>query len=47
MSTQSPDNTVLSTQLHNLNLEKHTDGAVRDATKRGFIPRLLARLNPF
>ena len=41
------DNTVLSTQLYDLNLEKHTRGAVRDATKRGFIPRLLGRLNPF
>ena len=43
----TPDNTVLSTQLHDLNLEKHTRGAVRDATRRGFIPRLLGRLNPF
>ncbi len=41
------DNSVLSTQLHDLNLEKHTTGAVRDATKRGLIPRLLGKLNPF
>lgn len=41
------DNTVLSTQLHNLNLEKHTKGPVRDATKRGLIPRLIDRINPF
>ena len=43
----TPDNTILSTQLHDLNLEKHTRGAVRDATRRGFIPRLLGKLNPF
>lgn len=41
------DNTVLSTQLHDLNLEKQTSGAVRDATRRGFISRVLDRINPF
>lgn len=41
------DNTVLSTQLHELNLEKHTKGPVRDATRRGLIPRLIDRISPF
>ena len=41
------DNTVLSTQLHDLNLEKRTSGPVRDATRRGLIPRLIDGLNPF
>lgn len=41
------DNTVLSTQLHDLNLEKQTSGAVHDATRRGFISRMIDRINPF
>ena len=41
------DNTVLSTQLHDLDLKKQTRGAIRDATRRGFIPRLIDRINPF
>lgn len=41
------DNTVLSTQLHDLNLEKQHTGAVRDATKRGAVPKWLDALNPF
>jgi flagellar L-ring protein precursor FlgH len=41
------DNTVLSTQLYDLNLNKVHKGAVRDTTKRGWIPRLLDVLNPF
>lgn len=43
----SLDNTVLSTQLHNLELTKTHDGPVRDATKRGWATRLLDALNPF
>lgn len=42
-----PDNTVLSNQLHDLDVRKVTKGAARDGTKRGFIPRLLDVLNPF
>jgi flagellar L-ring protein precursor FlgH len=42
-----PDNTVLSTQVYDLELTKTHKGAVRDATKRGWIPRLLDALNPF
>ncbi len=43
----SAGNTVLSTQLHDLHLQKHTRGPVRDASKRGFIPRVVDRVNPF
>ena len=42
-----PDNTLLSTQLYDLELKKTHKGAVRDATKRGWIPRALDWLNPF
>jgi flagellar L-ring protein precursor FlgH len=41
------DNTVLSTQLLNLDVVKKTKGAVRDTTKRGFIPKILDQINPF
>lgn len=41
------DNSVLSTQLIDLDVVKKTSGAVRDTTKRGFIPKLLDKLNPF
>ena len=40
-------NSVLSTDLHDLDLVKQTKGAVRDATKRGLIHRLLDFVNPF
>ena len=40
-------NTVLSTQLHDLRLEKKTTGPVRQATRRGWIPRLIDIVNPF
>ncbi len=43
----TPDNTVLSTQVYDLELTKTHKGAVRDWTKRGWIPRLLDALNPF
>lgn len=42
-----PDNTVLSTQLYDLELRKTHSGVVRDATKRGWVPRALDWLNPF
>lgn len=41
------DNTILSTQLYDLVLEKSTKGAVTDTTKRGLIPKVLDKLNPF
>ena len=40
-------NAVLSTDLHDLNLEKTTKGEVRDTNKRGLIHRLLDILSPF
>jgi flagellar L-ring protein precursor FlgH len=43
----TPDNSVLSTQLADLSLEKTTNGAVRDTSKRGWIPKLIDSLNPF
>ncbi len=42
-----PDNTVLSTQLFDLELRKTHTGVVRDSTKRGWMPRALDWLNPF
>lgn len=41
------DNSVLSTQLYDLSLDKQHSGAVKDTTTRGLIPRLLDKLNPF
>jgi len=43
----TPDNTVLSSQVYNLELITNQKGAVRDTTKRGFIPKLLDFINPF
>jgi flagellar L-ring protein precursor FlgH len=42
-----PDNTLLSTQLYDLELNKSHKGAVRDTTKRGWVPKLLDAINPF
>lgn len=42
-----PDNTVLSTQLYDLELRKNHSGPVHDATKRGWVPRAIDWLNPF
>lgn len=41
------DNTILSTQLGDLDLRKFTEGSVRDATKRGLLPRFTDWINPF
>jgi flagellar L-ring protein FlgH len=43
----TPDNTVLSTQIYNLELQKNHKGAVRDTSKRGFIPKIIDAINPF
>jgi len=43
----SLDNTVLSTQLYDLDLRKEHTGTVRNATRRGWLPRLLDAVNPF
>lgn len=41
------DNTVLSTQMYDLEFTKKHTGAVRDSTRRGLLPRLLDLINPF
>ena len=41
------DNTVLSTQIHDLTLQKNHKGAVKDHTQRGWLVKLLDVLNPF
>jgi flagellar L-ring protein precursor FlgH len=43
----SVDNTILSSQLYDTKLITNHKGAVRDSTKRGWIPRLLDLINPF
>lgn len=42
-----PDNTVLSTQLYDLELIKNNSGSIRDVTKRGWLTKLLDAVNPF
>jgi len=43
----TPDNTVLSTQLADKDIVVHNDGAVRDGSRRGWIPRALDWVRPF
>ena len=43
----TPDNTVLSSQLYDKDVRVKNNGAVRDSTKRGWVPRLLDWANPF
>jgi flagellar L-ring protein precursor FlgH len=43
----SADNTILSTQLYDKNIENRNKGTVRNATKRGWLPNLLDVINPF
>jgi flagellar L-ring protein precursor FlgH len=43
----SPDNTVLSTQLADLTITVEHAGAVRDGTRRGWVPRFFDWLRPF
>ena len=43
----TPDNTVLSTQLYDFDVRKTHTGVVRDATKRGWVPRAIDWINPF
>lgn len=43
----TPDNSILSTQLAELVLIERNSGAVRDSTRRGWIPRTLDWLRPF
>ena len=41
------DNTLLSTQIFDLSLQKNHKGAVRDTNKRGLLTKLLDFINPF
>jgi flagellar L-ring protein FlgH len=41
------DNSVLSTQLYDLDVKKTHSGPVRDAVKRGWLPRAMDWINPF
>lgn len=43
----TPDNTILSTQMFDKDVVKKHTGAVRDTTKRGFLPKLLDAISPF
>jgi flagellar L-ring protein precursor FlgH len=43
----SADNTILSTQLYDKNIENRNKGTVRNATRRGWLPNLLDAINPF
>jgi flagellar L-ring protein precursor FlgH len=40
-------NSILSTDMHDLDFNKQTKGAVHDTTRRGFLERLLDFLSPF
>lgn len=41
------DNTILSTQLANLSIDKQTKGEVRDGTRRGWLNKLIDQFSPF
>jgi flagellar L-ring protein precursor FlgH len=43
----TPDNTVLSTQIAELEIKVTNSGAVRDGSRRGWITRLLDIVRPF
>lgn len=43
----TPDNTILSTQLADKTIELQHEGAVRDASRRGWLLRLMDALMPF
>jgi flagellar L-ring protein precursor FlgH len=43
----TPDNTVLSTQLFDLEFTKTNKGQVRNTTRTGLIHKLLDFVNPF
>jgi flagellar L-ring protein precursor FlgH len=42
-----PDNTVLSTQVSDQDVRKMHKGSIRDATKKGWVGKLLDVINPF
>ncbi|HZN68356.1 MAG TPA: flagellar basal body L-ring protein FlgH [Tepidisphaeraceae bacterium] len=43
----SADNTILSTQLYDKNIEQRSNGTVRNASRRGWLSHLLDAISPF
>jgi flagellar L-ring protein FlgH len=43
----TPDNSVYSWQIYDLQIQNLTNGAVTSTTKRGFVPKVLDAINPF
>jgi flagellar L-ring protein FlgH len=43
----TPDNSVYSWQIASMDVQTRHKGAVRDTTKRGWVPKLLDFVNPF
>ena len=43
----SQDNSILSDRIYSLDMQTTNEGAVRDTTKRGFIPRIFDAFKPF
>jgi flagellar L-ring protein precursor FlgH len=43
----TPDNSIISTQIAELTLIEKNEGAVRDSTKRGWVPKILDWIAPF
>ena len=43
----TPDNSVYSWQIYNLQIVNLTNGAVTDTNKRGLIPKVIDTVNPF
>jgi flagellar basal body L-ring protein FlgH len=43
----TPDNSIMSSQIYNLVLNDHSRGAIKDATTRGWVPRVLDFIKPF
>ncbi|MGA2497410.1 MAG: flagellar basal body L-ring protein FlgH [Tepidisphaeraceae bacterium] len=43
----TPDNSVYSWQIYNLQIVNLTNGAVTDTNKRGIIPKIVDTINPF
>lgn len=42
----TPDNTVLSTQMYDLELNKQHQGSLREATRRGWLSKFLDKISP-
>ena len=43
----TPDNTLLSSQLANLSMNKQTSGEVKDGVKSGWLNTIIDKVNPF